>query len=338
MLTPQEVERLTARLAQELGAKQLLIGAIRRFHGGASRETYGLDVIVDGVPRGLILRRDPADSLIDTERALEFAAFRSFAASTLPVPEAICLVEDCDVLGAPFFVMERIDGGAAASPFDPEFYGEHRAAIGQQFFSLLGGIHAVEAQHSPLAAVAGTPAHCWQRELDHWEKVIRDEALEPQPIAMAALRWLRRTPPAAPVRQTIVHGDYRTGNLLHDGAGKVIAILDWEMAHIGDPLEDLAWALDPLWNPRAELDGGGMITRGEAIALWEAASGLEYDAARFGWWEMFATVKGVAIWLSSSRAFAEGRNLDPILAFSGFYTLARANQTLATRLSAGADA
>lgn len=338
MLTSDEIARLTGVLAHALDAKQVAIGAVHRFHGGASRETFGLDVMVDGVARGLILRRDPADSLIDTERALEFAAFRSFAHSHLPVPAAICLVEDNDVVGAPFFVMERIDGGAAASPFDPEFYGEHRAAIGQQFFSLLGGIHAVEAENSPLAAVAGMPALCWQRELDHWEKVIRDEALEPQPIAMAALRWLRRAPPSEPVRQTIVHGDYRTGNVLHDGAGKIIAVLDWEMAHIGDPLEDLAWALDPLWNPRAETGGGGMIARDEAIALWEAASGLAFDAARFAWWEMFATVKGVAIWLSSSRAFAEGRNLDPILAFSGFYTLARANQTLAARLSAGEGA
>ncbi len=336
MLTPDEISRLTPLLASELGSASLKIAAVKRFHGGASRETYGLDVQADGKSFGLILRRDPADSLIDTERTLEFAAYRSFAGSDVPVPRALLLVEDPAILGGPFFVMERIEGGAAASPFDPSLYGEHRSVIGQQFFTLLGRIHAANFQDLPLAKVVETPspAACWQRELNHWASVIAKDALEPQPIAEAAIRWLRRQgPPPAPQRMTIVHGDYRTGNVLHDGAGQIIAVLDWEMAHIGDPHEDLAWALDPLWNPLDNNDAAGLIVREEAVRLWQDASGLQLDSAAFRWWEMFATIKGIAIWVSAARAFASGKTIDPVLFFSGTYTLARANNTLIERLA-----
>ena len=335
MLTPDEVTRLAQHLVDHLGAKHLHVSNVRRFHGGASRETYGLDVTIDGTPRGLIVRRDPADSLIDTERALEFAAYRSFADSPVPVPRAICLVEDASIIGAPYFVMERIDGGQAESAFNAEAYGEHRAAIGTQFFTHLGQIASVDAAASPLAQVTGMPdpAICWSDQLAVWEKVITDDAVEPQPIAIAAIRWLKRNAPPAPQRLSIVHGDYRNGNVLHDLAGKIIAVLDWEMAHIGDAHEDLAWALDPMWNLQDSEDrAAGLIPRIDAISLWERESGLTFDADAFAWWEMFATLKGVGIWISAARAFIGGKNDDPILALSGTFPLARANLLLAERL------
>jgi len=111
---------------------------ISRIPGGASRETYRFDVEVGDETRGLILRRDPVGSLIDTERRLEFLAFRSFHGSGLPVPEAVALEEDGAELERPFFIMSRIDGGKAASPFSVPPYGEHAAAIGEQFYGCLG--------------------------------------------------------------------------------------------------------------------------------------------------------------------------------------------------------
>lgn len=342
MLSEDELTRLGHHLVNVTGAKTVHMTHIKRYHGGASRETYGLDVAIDGQARGLIVRRDPVDSLIDTERAVEFAAYRSYEESAVPVPKTLCLEEhDLSVLGAPFFVMERIDGGEAGSPFDPNSYAPHRNAIGQQFFDLLGQIHARSAEDSPLAAVVGMPfpTDCWKIALDYWANEIEKDALEPQPIGMAAIRWLKRNgPPPPPKRLTIIHGDYRTGNVLHDGAGKIIAVLDWEMAHIGDPHEDLAWALDPLWNSGDPGFAGGLIPRAEALNLWSAASGIAFDPEAFRWWEMFATVKGLGIWLSAARALNDGGNSDPILAFSGLYPLAQANQLLATRLAELAEA
>jgi aminoglycoside phosphotransferase (APT) family kinase protein len=331
---------LAAFLGQALEARTVTIEAVRRIPGGASRETYAIDALVDEAQRGLIVRRDPQDSLIDTDRALEFAAYRSVAGRGIPAPVALALVSDCSVLDAPFFVMERIDGGAAASPFGSDPYGAHAAAIGRQFFTHLGTIAAIDPAGTPLSKVVDAPSldACWRRELDYWEGVIDADELEPQPIARAAIRKLRRKPPPPAQRLSIVHGDYRSGNFLHDGAGRMLAILDWEMAHIGDPHEDLAWATDPLWCYGREDVVSGMLARSEAIALWEQASGVVFNAQAFAWWSLFASLKGLAIWISSARAAAEGANPDPVLAFSGWYTLVRHNQIVAERLAGEAGA
>lgn len=335
MLSDAQLTAVGKHIAQALDAAEARIAGVRRFHGGASRETYAIDVEVQGREHALILRCDPGDSLIDTPRALEFAAYRSFEGGGVPVPRAITLCEDAALIGSPFFVMERIEGGEAVSPFAADAYGVHRDAIGRQFFELLGKIGGTDALSSPLAAQITCPAldQCWKRELDYWIAQIEKNALEPEPILMAAIRWLRANPPPAAQRLSIVHGDFRNGNVLHDGAGRIVAVLDWEMAHIGDPLEDLAWALDPLWNLQDASRAAGLIERSEAIRLWEGASGLHFDEAAFSWWEMFATVKGMAIWISSGHASIAGVNTDPVLAFSGWYPKTLGNHALAKRLA-----
>ena len=82
------------------------------------------------------------------------------------------------------------------------------------------------------------PGQCWHRELDYWESYLGKMELEPQPLARAAISWLRRNPPLPAQQISVVHGDYRAGNFLFDITGKIHAILDWEMMHLGDPLED----------------------------------------------------------------------------------------------------
>lgn len=340
MLSSDQIAALEGHLIGALSANSITIAKVKRFHGGASREVYGLDCIVDGALRGLIVRRDPVDSLIKTERGVEFAAYRSMEGSTVPVPRALSLVEDSALIGAPFFVMERIENGVAAGGMDVNAYGAHRASIGAQFFTHLGAIHAVAPQTAPLARTVEVPSpdQCWSREVDHWEAVIDRDAREPEPIARAAIRWLRRNPPPPAQRLAIVHGDYRNGNVLHDDKGNIIAVLDWEMAHIGDPLEDLAWALDPLWNLQDDTRAAGLIAHSQAIAHWEQASGLTFNAGAFLWWEMFATFKGLAIWISSARAYSEGANIDPILAYAGHHPKLLAHVTLTERLAKLAEA
>lgn len=335
MLNEAQLKAVGQHLRQALGTDHLEIESVGRFHGGASRETYALDIVAGGALRALILRCDPKASLIDTPRVLEFAAYQSFEGSDVPVPSAISLCEDSSLIGSPFFVMERVKGGEAASPFSPDAYGEHRDAIGQQFFDLLGRINGADALSSPLAKFvdAPSPDQCWRRELDYWVAQVEMRALQPEPILMAAIRWLRRNPPPPAQRLSIIHGDYRNGNILHDGNGRIIAVLDWEMAHIGDPLEDLAWALDPLWNLQDESRAAGLIDRAQAIGLWEASSGLDFEDAAFAWWEMFATVKGMAIWISSGHASVGGINNDPVLAFSSWYPKTLGNHALAKRLA-----
>jgi aminoglycoside phosphotransferase (APT) family kinase protein len=330
--------RLQAYLAKTLGAPDLEVSALARIPGGASRETYRFraryakdDRIVE---RALILRRDPAASLIETDRTTEFRAYGAFHKLGLPVPEPLALELDGGALDRPFFVMEEITDCSVGSILAPDPYGAHREKIGRQFWTSLGRIAKPDPQAIGLGDFDGPrdAASCWAHELARWEAVIDDDEREPQPLARAAIRRLRRRPPPPAQKISVVHGDYRTGNFLFDANGDIRAILDWEMAHLGDPLEDLGWALDPLWSHGDPSHPAGTVTRARAIAIWEEASGLKVDAAALAWWETFASLKGLAIWISAAREYAEARNTDPVNAFSGWYCLAFHNKVLAERL------
>ena len=162
---------------------------------------------------------------------------------------------------------------------------------------------------------------CWKRELDHWEALIDKDAAEPLPITRAAIRWLRANPPPPAQRLSIVHGDFRTGNFLYDDAGEVHGVLDWEMAHLGDPLEDLGWSLQPVWTFGRPGRAGGLCGQDQAIAIWERASGLKADPTALHWWILFNCVKGQAIWVGSAAAFNAGGNKAPIMIYPAWWLI-----------------
>ncbi|WP_241656470.1 phosphotransferase family protein [Sphingomonas oligophenolica] len=312
---------------------------LARIPGGASRETYRFDATAGGRIRQLILRRDPVGSLLDTDRQIEFEAYRT-ACGRLPVPEPIAFERDGAELERPFFLMERIDGGIVASPFTAAPFGSHASKIGEAFFRHLGTLAAMDPAPTPLGDILAAPAPytCWRVALDHWAGVIDADEAHPQPIVRAAIRRLRAHPPPPAQAVRIVHGDYRSGNIIHDGVGGILAILDWEMAHLGDPIEDLGWAFDPIWN---HFDDGvvcGMIPRANAIAAWEAASGLTVDPVALRWWSLFNAVKGQAIWTSAAREYRANGCIDPVLGISGWYTARRHDEIIAAQLIAFAEA
>jgi aminoglycoside phosphotransferase (APT) family kinase protein len=316
---------LTARLETYLrrrlpSADRLAVSGLARISGGASRETFRfvLDVSTDGRAerRRLILRRDPSGSLIDTDRRIEFAALGAFHGGAVPVPAPLWLEEATEPLGHPFFIMAEIEGGEA-NPLRlmaPPYLALH-AQMAAQKWRILGEIARTDPVACGLAAAFAPidPNPVWQTELDRWVKVLDEDEIEPQPIQRAAIRWLRRHPPPSPRRLSVVHGDYRTGNLLIGPAGDVLGVLDWEMVHLGDPLEDLAWGINRVWCFLKDERVGGLVTRAEAIRIWEAASGLTAEPAALHWWELFSCVKGQAIWVSAAQAFESGRNRDLIM-------------------------
>jgi aminoglycoside phosphotransferase (APT) family kinase protein len=312
-------ERLAAYLAHRLPkAEGVRVESLDRIFGGASRETFRFVLHYrengEDVSRRLILRRDPPGSLIETERAVEFAAYRAFYGSTVPVPEPLWLEEGRQWLDYPFFIMEELTGLQSSA----QMAAQHAEKLALQKWTILGEIAKADPAALGLERVLElvAPDQCWQRELGYWEARIDEDELCPQPTTRAAIRWLRRTPPAPAQRISVVHGDYRTGNFLFDTQGKIHAILDWEMAHIGDPLEDLAWGLNPVWQ---QLDrAGGLAPREEAIRIWQKASGLRAAPDSLRWWEVFSSVKGQAIWISSAKEFTEGKNQDLILGFAAW--------------------
>jgi aminoglycoside phosphotransferase (APT) family kinase protein len=109
------------------------------------------------------------------------------------------------------------------------------------------------------------------------------------------------------------------------------------MCHLGDPLEDLAWAMDPLWSWPDPSRPGKLIPRERALEIWQEASGTPLDSQAFEWWEVFASVKGLAIWISSSREFADAKNQDPILVFAGWVCTEIHDRILAEKLGAKAE-
>lgn len=326
---------LEAYLSRARGGP-VAVAALERIAGGASRETYRFAARDGAGERRLILRRDPVASLLTTDRAAEYRAYQTAHAAGLPVPEPVALEPDGAELGRPFFLTAEVAGGTAASPFRPDPFGAHAGAVGEQFFGTLGRLAAVEPAGTPLAAVldAPEPGECWRVALDRWEAVIDADETYPQPIVRAAIRRLRASPPPPPAGVRIVHGDYRSGNVLHDGAGTLLAVLDWEMAHLGDPVEDLGWAFDPMWDHGDPSRVCGTVPRERALATWEAASGLAADPRAVRWWTLFAAVKGRAIWTTSARQFADGGCADPVLGFSGWYTARRHDLILADALAA----
>lgn len=312
-------------------AQGLRVEQLQRIFGGGSRETWRFRLSErrddHTTQHDLILRRDPDASLIDTQRRVEVAAIRLFEQGPVPVPRIWWLEEDPRHLGHPFFVMQAITG-CEAGPMKlmmPPF-SAHHARIAEQKWRLLGQI--ARADPAPvLAALAEgqgnappppTVDTAWQHELDHWAGVIADKAPEPQPIAEAALRWLRAHPPPPAQRLSLVHGDYRTGNLLVAPDGGLRAVLDWELAHAGDPLEDLAWGFNAVWRFGAPGLMGGLATREHAIATWQRASGLTADASALHWWELFSCVKGQGIWLGAAHAFANAGQHDLLLVYAAW--------------------
>ena len=142
-LRPQIAKYLRARMPE---AGHVEIVGLSRIHGGASRETFRVRAKFGDEERGLIFRRDPVSTLIETERQIEFAAYRSFHKSDVPVPGALFLETETEWLERPFFVMEEVEGGTAASILSADPYGAHAQAIGEQFFTILGRIAQLQGR------------------------------------------------------------------------------------------------------------------------------------------------------------------------------------------------
>ena len=317
----------------------LAVTDIQQIPGGASRETYRVGTKYrekgEERTRGLIFRRDPVSSLIDTERALEYRTYCAVHRLSVPVPEPLVLEESPGALERPFSIMAEIPGCQTANSFTQPQFAPLRRHIAEQKWSILGRLAALEIDDLGLRDFMEVPsvADCAERELAYWAGVIDADALHPQPIAHAAIRWLERHGPPIAEKLCLVHGDFRSGNFLYDAKGDIKGVLDWEMAHVGDPLEDLAWSLDPLWSWSEPGLAGGLVPRRDAIDIWTRASGLTVDRDAFRWWQVFASIKGLAIWISSTKDFADGASKEPILAIAGWIMTDRQNRILLDRLS-----
>lgn len=329
-----EASKLKNGLVRFLSAKHetpVSIDGLRRIPGGASRETWRFDAQWHGRQLGMIVRIDPTSSLIDTDRRIEFTAMRAAFLAGLPVPEPLDCVEETEWLGRSFSTSVEVAGQTKFKSTSEEA----RQKIARQKWGTLGQLARLDLSELELedAFQMPTPASCASEQLEYWANVIVEDELHPNPIGHAAIRWLRRNLPPPPTKLCLVHGDYRTGNFLVSSGNDITAILDWEMAHIGDPLEDLAWSVDPIWSWEERHHAGLLVPPVEAIGYWEDASGISVDAKALQWWRVFVALKGLAIWISSSEAFHQGPTKNFAYALAGWLAGDRHQQILLDYLS-----
>lgn len=336
-MTMSLAEQLSTYLSHRLaGGAPVHVEGLSRIPGGASRETWLFDARwVDAdmeVTHHLVVRKDPPASLLETEREVEYAFYSAFAGTDVPVPAMRCLENDPAHLGSPFFVMDRLLAVEAAPRLLQEPpYRDHHDAYARRMYEVLAEMHRFDWRGTPIEQWSPrTPAaeQCWSSELDHWESVLAANALGPQPVLAAAIRWLRRNPPPPPDRVGVVHGDYRVGNFLYRADGTIAAVVDWEMAHLGDPLEDLAFSLAELWQAARDGRPGGIVGMDEAIGLYEHFAGRSVDRSALHWWRVLNEVKLHTIWLTGARSFAEGRTDELMMVFCAWCLGNRQDESL----------
>ncbi len=307
-MTPDELtSRLRDFLAAASGHRAVAIDHVRRVPGGASRETWAFDArFDDGPPRPLILRRDPGPTSVGSDRGLEFRVLQAARAAGVPVPEVLWLGEDPAVLDGRFFVMERVEGETLARRLLRETrYAEARRVMPAQLGVTLARIHAVMLDAS-LDELPGRHdrEHPAIGELRRYEQLYRALTPEAHPVIEYGFRWLaRRLPPSR--HRVLVHGDYRVGNVMFGPEG-VRVVLDWEQAHVGDPMEDLGWMCVRAWRFGSSLPVGGIGERGEFFQAYEEASGEPVDPEIVRFWEALGDLKWAVICIAQARTFLDG--------------------------------
>jgi aminoglycoside phosphotransferase (APT) family kinase protein len=267
----------------------------RRVSGGASRETWSFDALRGQAPQPLILRRDPPGAP-KGGMALEGKLLDAAAAAGVPVPGLITASDDASIVGSAFLVMERLDGETIPRKIlrDDE-YASAREVLAAQCGTVLAHLHQMD--------VAALPELQQPDPLGEWRTVL-DNVGEPHPAFELAFRWLEQHRPAS-TRTTVVHGDFRNGNLIVGPEG-IRAVLDWELAHLGDPMEDLGWLCVRAWRFGVDKPVGGFGSYDELVGAYEEASGEKVDRDALRWWETLGTLKWGIMCIMQAMAHTSG--------------------------------
>jgi aminoglycoside phosphotransferase (APT) family kinase protein len=278
--------------------------SLRQLSAGASMETWSFDAIGAEQTIPLILRRRPPGNMqpADFESlATEAAVIRAAVAAEVAAPVVRYVLCTADGLGAGF-IMERLAGETIARKIlrDPAYVAIHGQLL-RQIGATAAKIHAAPLEHLPALKTLTA-----EQTLDEWQHVYQTQQ-QARPVFALALRYLRDHLPASSCTLRLVHGDYRMGNLMI-GSDGLRAVLDWELCHVGDPLQDLAWLCLPPWRfGKIDAPAGGLGERAELFAAYEAAGGQRVDRDRVRFWEILGSLRwglmcsGMLEWFRSGR-------------------------------------
>jgi len=274
---------LAASLLSLLEAPSGSIEGLTRLSGGASRETWAFDLVDGSSQRPLILQRmRPGRTASSSGIGMEVEADVLRAARHAGVPVAdVVASDDGTVLGSAGMVVERLEGETIARKLlrDDE-WALARERLGAQVGAAMAAVHRI-----PTDAVSGLSA---TDQVAQYRDVL-DALGEPHPAFELGLRYLEANRPVLG-EPRVVHGDLRLGNLLVGREG-LQALLDWELSHLGDPMEDLGWFCVRAWRFGSPLPAGGVATREALAAAYEDAGGAPVDLDALRWWELLGTLK-----------------------------------------------
>ena len=265
------------------------ITGLKRLSGGASQETWSFDATTAGETVPLILRRAPGGSRPPSETAVSLATEAKLielaGAASVPVPTVRYVLAKEDGIGDGF-IMNRVAGETIARKIlrDDEF-ANARPILARQCGEILAKLHSVDRAALPPLRIS--PA---ESEIAQYRNIYKAHG-HPHPVFELALRWLADNTPPPSTAHTLVHGDFRNGNLMI-GPDGIRAVLDWEIAHVGDPMEDLGWICVNSWRfGNIDQPVGGFGTREDMFEGYEAAGGGTVDPARVKFWEVLGTLK-----------------------------------------------
>ena len=303
---------------------------VRQFPGGASNLTY----LLSYPGRELVLRRPPPG--VKASSAHDMLREARVMASLKPhypyVPAIIATCDDASVLGAGFYVMERLRGTILRRDI-PASLGLDAAAtrrLCEAFIDKLVALHAIDATRPDLQHICRGEGYI-ARQMAGWSERWRQAATEGSDPAEDVMAWLAETQPARDNATCVIHNDYRFDNvvLAPDDPQRIIGVLDWEMATLGDPLMDLGGSLaywvqaddDAVFQSfrRQPSNAPGMPTRAELVALYGERSGR--DVADFAFYDVFGLFRLAVIVQQIWRRYALGQTRNP--QFAGFGDAAR---------------
>jgi aminoglycoside phosphotransferase (APT) family kinase protein len=302
-----DVAAALQRLAADLVAGGGRVADVRRLSGGASQQTWAFRIDGDAHSVPLVLRCAPPGAGERTRMTIGLATeahlIAAAQAAGVPVPAVRRVLRAGDGLGDGF-VMQHLDGETLGRRIvrDARF-ADARRVLARQCAQALARLHAMPTRDLPPLPGGAARAQL-QQQID-----LHRSHHTTRPVFELAFQWLSAHAPPDVASLVLVHGDFRNGNLMVDERG-LVGVLDWELAHLGDPMEDLGWLCVNAWRfGRHERPVGGFGMREELFAGYRAAGG-EVDEARVHWWEVLGTLKWGAVCEAMAAAWLSGRERD----------------------------